>query len=58
MMIKTALLIMVISTGRGGGIETREVSTMEACQRMAAEFNKTMDISRTWPKARCIKLED
>lgn len=57
-MIKTALLVMVISTGKGAGIETREVSTMEACQRMAAEFNKTMDISGVWPKARCIKLED
>lgn len=57
-MIKTALLIMVISTGKGGGIETREVSTMEACQRMSAEFNKTMDVSGAWPKARCIKLEE
>lgn len=57
-MIKTALLIMVISTGNGGGIETREVSTMEACMRIAAEFNKTMGISNIWPKARCIKLED
>lgn len=57
-MIKTALLIIVISTGQGGGIETREVSTMEACQRMAAEFNKTMDISGVWPKTRCIKLEE
>lgn len=57
-MIKTALLIMVISTGQGGGIETREVSTMEACQRMAAEFNKTMDINNVWPRARCIKLEE
>lgn len=57
-MIKTALLIMVISVGNGGGIETREVSTMEACMQMAAEFNKTMDITSVWPYARCIKIEE
>ncbi len=57
-MIKTALLIMVLRVAGGGGIETREVSTMEACLRMASEFNKTMDIGEVWPKARCIKLEE